>query len=188
MNIFYIECGLQCENGGAPSDECDRCNCVGNYEGDMCEVCGIPCVNGAHDDSCTMCICTGGFIGDDCSICPITCMNDGMPNSNCTACDCVGGFEGDNCEICPLNCMNGGSINNNCTVCNCTSNFNGAECENCIVPNCAVCSTEVGECLVCFEGFSLNDNNQCGKPIIYCSLAITFLFSYKLFNMQYYTR
>ncbi|XP_041355771.1 neurogenic locus notch homolog protein 1-like isoform X2 [Gigantopelta aegis] len=91
-------CKLPCENDGTFNDACDKCNCVGNWNGSTCRECGLTCLNGGTPlATCSGCICSSGFIGPACGECGITCSNGGTLLENCTECICPSGFKGPTC-------------------------------------------------------------------------------------------
>ncbi|CAH1224645.1 MEGF10 [Branchiostoma lanceolatum] len=146
--------GEPCDHGGTRGgnpanygeNTCD-CNCVGDWTGPTCEVCGLQCANGGTLDpvSCT-CDCPPGFDG---RVCSDTCKNvqphcgasPGWPTLDM----CVNDYVIDGCrqwcgecECAGPPCANGGSRGgvpsnygeNTCT-CNCVEPWAGPTCEVC---------------------------------------------------------
>ena len=107
-------CGLVCQNGGTPNEDCSACDCPSNRTGDNCETCANP------------------WTGDNCETCDLTCQNGGTANEECTACDCPSNWTGDNCDVCNISASNCGAeqyIDSEHCLCVCgTEGYTGYYC------------------------------------------------------------
>ena len=148
----FSECGLVCQNGGAPNAACSICECLPGFNESSCqtdidECLQNPCQNGGNcsdDINSFICLCQPGFTGstcgndiDDCS--PNPCQNGG----NCTdglnyfTCTCPPGFTGSSCETnidecSPNPCQNGGNCIDGISsfACQCLPEYTGSSCQD----------------------------------------------------------
>jgi hypothetical protein len=44
----------------------ETCECVGNWDGDLCQTCSLGCNSGSADSGCTKCVCGRAASGDSC--------------------------------------------------------------------------------------------------------------------------
>ena len=140
---FCSVCGLNCLNGGQSDAGCTKCECVGPWSGDNCEICDSDKLchgHGKHilnDVSCSFCECDVNYDGDTCDQCIYNCSGSthGTPKNTCDSCTCKDSWTGDHCQTCdsPKLCNGHGySINNStCNSCQCYSFYTGNTCNTC---------------------------------------------------------
>ena len=109
---------------------------------------------------------------DDCD--PNPCQNGGkcIDGVNSYSCICSNGYTGTHCTVniddCDPNpCQNGGTCVDgvNSYICVCSGSWSNSDCSQCLLPNCQTCSSDIGKCNVCDNGYVLNNIGTCGKLI-----------------------
>ena len=188
--------GLICSNNG----NCNgigtvfgdgKCDCFGNYTGNLCQYNGLLvnvtlCKNSCskngncllHDNKYN-CNCKDNYTGIDCNVCKIGFIKNKF--NKCSRCEIGSNHFGKYCQKC--NCLNGicndGYKGNG--TCSCYNGFTGYNCDNCIDnyfgSNCSICPNcnNKGICIdgklgngkcICNFGYSGDNCDKCSKGFI----------------------
>ncbi|XP_041361049.1 teneurin-a-like [Gigantopelta aegis] len=128
LNAVQGICNKTCSRNGVLSKDTCKCDCEGNWKGDICDECDLVC----HHFGCLFtpiceCQCRYYWAGITCEDCTLKCVHGYLTDS--CICTCDEDWVGDRCETCNLICENGASLRLALCRCDCMEPWTGKNCD-----------------------------------------------------------